>query len=256
MAPRPRAKSLKSAGKGPVEDKRLLPRRTLGLALILGATLCLSTCGLDVVSYYQTPGFTYIGNGFTLTHNTANSDSNFLGYDIYYHAYQTQTLADTARTTIETAISSTSSTPQSVLSSMTSSGFVKIYKASAPTVSPTPLCKVTSPATAVNFNFLMDSTSIATNWYYTASTDSASTRVYVVRALPTATSNSFNYTYGTNDPDSTGMTAGVTAGGIVYLVFFAVAYGYDIGTLSSIYSFPTSLLQSIAYALPPNQNQS
>jgi hypothetical protein len=206
------------------------------------------------VTYYQAPAFTYAGYAITLTHNTANTASTFLGYNIYYHAYQTQTLADTARQTIESAISSSSSTPQSVLASMTNQGFVEIYNASTPTVSPTPLCSVSSSAatTAVNFNFLMDNTSIATNWYYTASTDSSSTHHYVVRALPTVVApyNSFNYTYQTSDSDYASTNNAVTAGGIVYLVFFAVAYGYDISTLSSIYSFPTSLWQSIAYTLP------
>jgi hypothetical protein len=228
-------------------------------ALILGTTLCLSTCGLDVVSYYQAPIFTYVSNAFTLTHNTANADSNFLGYNIYYHAYQTQALADTARQAIETATGTTSSTPQSVLSSMTSAGFVLMYPAwasGATAVSPTPLCKVTNPTSVVNFNFIMDSSSQATNWYYTASTDSSSTHVYVVRALTSVNPpyNSFNYTYQTSDTDYTSTTNAVSAGGTVWLVFFAVAYGYDINTLSSIYSFPTSFWASIQYTLPTKQS--
>jgi hypothetical protein len=197
-------------------------------------------------------------NAFTLTHNTANNTATFLGYDIYYHAYQTQTPADTARQLIESATYSTSSTPQSVLASMTSAGFIKIYNASAPTVAPTPLCGVSGSNinTGVSFNFLMDSTSIATNWYYTISTDSSSTHHYIVRALPTVTppNNSFNYSYQSGDADYTPTNNAVTPGGTVYLVFFAVAYGYDISTLSSFFSLPTSLGASIPYTLPTQQS--
>lgn len=224
--------------------------RISALALLLFTTLWLSTCGLEVVSYYGDPGFASAGsNAFTLTHNTANSDY-FLGYDVYYRAYQTSTLADTARVTIESAISSSSSTPESVISQMTSAGFVKMYLASSPLSPPTPLCSVSSSylSTAVKFNFTMDSSTA--NWYYTNSTDSGSTKVYVVRGLGTSTNNSFSYKYVSGDADYTLSNNAVTSGQTVYLVFFAVAYGYNISSLTSIYSVPTSLYTTMSYTLP------
>jgi hypothetical protein len=241
---RGRGKSLKKAGEG----RRRFLRHVPCLAFVIALSLCLSTCGLEVVSYYGDPGFAYVGNAFTVTHNTANTE-NFLGYDVYYHAYQTETLADTARATIESAISSSSSTPESVLTKMTSAGFVKIYNALTPTVSPTPLCKVSTTSSAVKFTFTMDSST--TNWYYNSTDASLSGQtIEVVRGLGTTTDSSFNDSYLASNSDYSYSTAAVTSGGTVYLVFFAIAYGYDISSLSSIYSFPTSLYQTISYTIP------
>lgn len=225
-------------------------RRILGLALAL-ACLGLAGCGLETVSYYGDPGFYYSGNVLTVTHNTSNNDGNFLGYDIYYRAYPSSTTADTARAAIESAISSTSATPESVISQMKSAGFVKMYLGSSPTSAPTPLIKVASGdlSSAVKYNFTFLNSSSSTNWYYAASSDS-STQYEVVRGLGLKSYNSFNYPYQIGDTDYSSSNVAVSSKGTVYLVFFAVAYGYDISKLSSTYSFPAALYETISYSLP------
>jgi hypothetical protein len=244
MATKP-ARPENGAGEGalPLLRKRLLAALGVGLAC-----LCLSTCGLEDISYYESPSFIYGSNILTLTHNTSNVE-NFLGYDVYYRAYQTEALANTARATIESAIGTSGSTPDSVISTMTTNKFVKMYLASTPTVAPTPLCKVASPSSSIAFNFLLDKSTA--NWYFTTSTDSSSTPTYVVRGLGRSSNNSFNYGYLTSDStDYSYSTDAIESGDTVYLVFFAVGYGYDFDKLAAKYSFPVSLYETVAYTLP------
>ena len=51
------------------------------------------------------------------------------GYQIYYRVFDTQTAADASRTAIETAISSSTATPESSLASLQSAGYVTIAAA-------------------------------------------------------------------------------------------------------------------------------
>jgi hypothetical protein len=212
--------------------------------------LFLSGCGLETVAYYSPPYFQNAGQVITLTHNPQNSDSNFLGYDIYYRAYYSYDEANAARIAIENATSSTSSTPESVLSQMTNAGFKKIYAYSNPQTPPTPLLTISS-ATTFNIQMLNNASSTnTTNWYYTSNTSASQTQI--VRGIGLATNNSFNYQYVIPDADY-GSTTGnpVLSGGTVYFVFFAVAYGYNFSTLSAIYSFPQSLYSYIQYGPLP-----
>jgi hypothetical protein len=185
----------------------------------------------------------------TLTHNPANSDSNFLGYDVYYRAYGTLADADTARISIENAANLTTSTPEGVLSQMTSLGFKKIYLYPNYSVPPTPLFSGSTTYTIQTIGG-----TISTNWYYV--TTSSAVHIQIIRA--TGNSNvpydSFNYQYGIGDSDYASTTMGVTAGNPVFIVAFAVAYGFDFTKLTPIYSFPASLYQEIGgssgYQLP------
>jgi hypothetical protein len=222
-------------------------RALLRLALaVLGPLPWLCACGLESVNYYSPPDFQYAGNIITLRHNSDNGDSSFLGYDIYYRAYYSLAEADSARSSIESATNSTTSTPESVLSKMTSElGFKKIYLASAPTDEPKPLFK---DGARIHYIYLPKDSS-TTNWYYV--TNSSSDHVEIVRS--TGYGDSFNEAYKINDADYGSTTNGVNHG-TVYIVAFALAYGYDFSKLASIYSFPASLYQPIGgssgYTLP------
>ena len=106
---------------------------------------------------------------------------------------------------------------------------------------------MSAPSNPITFNFLLDKST--KNWYFTTTGSSAQT--YVVRGLSRAINNSFNDSYLTSDAtDYSSSTDAVMSGGTVYLVFFAVGYGYDISKLTAKYSFPVSLNQTIAYTLP------
>jgi len=210
---------------------------TIWLILVF-PLLTLTGCGIDQnLVYYSPPGFVPGGgNIVTLTHNSSNVDS-FLGYDIYYRAYSILNDADSARVAIENASNLTTATPEGVLSQLTSKGFKKIYLASNPSVSPTPLL---SGATTYTIQILQ-----ATNWYYTS--DVASTQNYLIRGIGSL-GKSFNDTYLAADPD-TSTASDLVTGSTIYIVAFAVAYGYDFTKLTSIYSLPASLYQEIVFTL-------
>jgi hypothetical protein len=223
----------------------------IALLAIVGFTFFYDGCGLETVTYYSPPSFSYGSNILTLTHNSANSNA-FLGYDIYYRAYYSLPEADAARQNIENLTASVSSTPESILTQMTSTGFKKIYLASNPLTAPIPLFPVAS-GTTPTFTIQMPNTSQSTNWYFIVSTDASNnpTETEIVRGIGISTNNSFNYQYAVGDLDYGSTTGSVTAGSIVNLVFFAVAYGYDFTKLTSVYSFPQSLYISIQYGNLP-----
>jgi hypothetical protein len=236
------------SGQGEGEEGRHKRRPRIAHFIVICATLAFpmlifSGCGLETVAYYSPPYFLNAGQVITLTHNPQNSDSNFLGYDIYYRAYYSASDADTARNAIENTTNSTSSTPESVLLQMTNTGFKKIYAYLTPQTPPTPLFAVSS---ATTFNIQMSRSSSA-NWYY--NTDTPQTEI--VRGIGLAANNSFNYQYLDGDVDYGSKGYSVQSGGTVYFVFFAVAYGYDFSRLSAIYSFPQSLYSSIQYGPLP-----
>jgi hypothetical protein len=237
-----------SVGRGKGTSPSGFPLR-LNLAVILAiSTLAFNGCGIENgVTYYSPPDFAYAGNLITLRHNSDNSDSSFLGYDIYYRAYYTLAEANTARSSIESATNSTASTPESVLSLLSSSGFRKINLASAPTVTQTPLLKE-GPST---YYFSLSNDSPTTNWYYSTN-EAPATHIQIVRG--TGYGESFNEPYLVGDIDYGSTENGIGSGVAVYIDAFAVAYGYNFSSLASIYSFPASLYQPIGgsngYALP------
>jgi hypothetical protein len=237
-------------GEGGTPSRRPSPGSPLALFLALAfPLLTLCGCGLESLVYYSPPGFVLGGgNIITLSHNTSNID-NFIGYDIYYRAYSTLTDATNARTTIENASNVTTSTPEGVLAQLTGiQGYKKMFLASTPTVAPTPLLSGASTYTIQLTN--------TENWYYYS--DVVPSHIALVRG--TGSGESFNATYSigvspaTTDytsPDNSSRSSGQS----VFIVAFAVAYGYDFTKLLSIYSFPASLNQVLwdkdnGYQLP------
>jgi hypothetical protein len=210
---------------------------------------CINSCGLEDVSYYSQPSFTYGGNIITLVHNTSNI-TNFDGYDIYYRAYQLQDAAETARQSIESAASSTSSTAESVIAQLTTQKFKKMYLYNPETkisTETTPLLTVANSSSSVSFT-IQPSNSSSEYWYYKNSSDATAKKYYVARG--TGSGESFSAAYNAGDSDYSNTTGAITSGKTVYLVFFAVAYGFDMGNLVTIYGMPTSLSQPVEYTLP------
>jgi len=250
------------------------------LALVVSSVvviLSLTTCGIETVTTLQPPLFTNPSNNLlSLTHNTSNSDSNSLkGYEIYYRAFQTQTNADAARTAIEQATATTTSSPETVLALMVSSGFTRMYDANgydgANGTRPLFYVSASEITTAVTYQLYLDSSSSSSpnvtltlsggssplystgfsSWYFTRSVAIPTTwHVSISRSISTSGSPmSFESMYAPTDVDYNGPGQG--GGSSLYFVFFAVAYGLDTssGSFSFLYSFPTSLYTSIQYIL-------
>jgi hypothetical protein len=246
---------------------------------IFSALTCLSltTCGLETVTTFQPPSFIYSGqNQLILTHNTVNNGSSMKGYEIFYRAFDNAQAALTARTTIETAASSVSATPDSCVGLLRSTGFSPIfdtYGNDGPNnLEPLFTVLPSEVNTAVSYTIWLDSSlppstvgdsaqpvqnpapnnQTVAYWYYTRSTLSTSVHVGITRSASTSSlPKSFESNYGLSDSDYAGSGAGSNS--TIYFVFFAVAYGIDPSSATSfnpIYSLPVTLYTSFQYTLP------
>jgi hypothetical protein len=232
---------------------RLRLQAYLVAACVLSVTL--STCGIEAsVTIYSTPGFSSSGNNaILLTHNTANSETGFLGYEIYYRAFDEENAALSARVAIQDAAALTTATPESCNAQLKAKGFSRIFDDNGED-GPNgnrPLFAIDSSetaTTAVSFDILLDNTMSTANWYYKRST-APDTKV-ISRSISTAGSAvSFESKYSSSDADYASGTKSDT----IYFVFFAVAYGVDTvhsGSFGNIYSLPISLYKEFPYTLP------
>jgi hypothetical protein len=205
-----------------------------GLALLAAAAciLALAGCGLETTIYYDKPTFINNGSSFILTHNTANTDSSFHGYELYYRVYDDSSKAATDLAFINSMQDTSSYSPITAFSSLTGSrGFVRLRDVDN---NDFPLFPIAVPSVATKFIILPDNSSTSVNWSYT--TDPVTTETELLRY----NGDSFNSVYATGDTDFSGTT--VQLGNTVYIVMFAVAYGFDFSSTSSttIYSFPVA----------------
>jgi hypothetical protein len=225
----------------------------------LAVPLSLTTCGIETITIFSPPSFTQTGaNQITLVHNTANGDSSFSGYEIYYRAFDDQAAADSARGKIETAASLITATPEYCNSLLASLGFTRMYDANGNDgiAGTRPLFVITAAdrATAVQFDLILDASSSGSppsaTWYYTRK-DSPTNQIRVTRSISTLGQPvSFEGSY---SPGSDYSGAGAASGQGIYFVFFAVAYGLNVSSsaFANSYSLPASLYQSaLVYYIP------
>jgi hypothetical protein len=228
-------------------ERPLLSVSLSRLSATLAATLALCSCGLETVTYFTAPSFVSLGSTLKLTHSIENTDSDFIGYDIFYRAYRDQSKASDDKSTIDNLIGQSTATPQSTLQQIKNLGFQMIRLSTNPSIDQLPLFRVTAKSTQVYYLISINLLNQAGDWYYTVSTDpSSSAGIGIVRS----TESSFNSLYAATDKDYNGLAKdGTTAdsspslsGDTVYFVFYAIAYGYDISKpTAGIYSMPASL---------------
>lgn len=252
--PRNSRKTRNRAGKGRPSPALKRPA-WLGIALL--AALALSSCGLESSTYYYTPSFTFSGTSgpIVLQHNTANTDSSFLGYEVYYRVYYNDSngdgydAADADYVMISSTVQNTDVyTPTTALNKLKAQGFVRLL---SDTDYETYFHTTSSSST--KFTIQLDNS--VRNWYFTDSSDSTSTQTAIYRN--TGSSDvSFNTTYTSGDDDYDSSTT-IGSGKEIYIVMFAVAYGFDLSSSGAIYSLPvvcsnTSTGSGIfpVYALP------
>lgn len=194
-------------------------------ALILAAAALLSSCGLETVTIYDSPGFSDVTGILTLTHDTSNdSESSFLGYEIYYRAYDSTDKANTDRTAIEAAIDLDSATPDSCMSKLESLNYRRMTNASGSDERP-------------RFRRTIFSSDSLYIYYGPLGWDIENVDV-VGDDIRRWTKDSFNSAYVSGDEDYAG-TDDLTNENTVYFVFFAVAYGVDFATsFNEILSYP------------------
>jgi hypothetical protein len=239
----------------------------LCLAALVISCLWLGGCGLETVSVLSQPGFSSPSSTqLIVTHNLVNNLNNFRGYEIYYRGYYDQASAQSARNQIENATGQLSATPESMLSTLVSQGFTRIFDSNGNDGNNgiRPIFEVTTAeqtaSTALEFDIYLvlqnaQTPPQYTNWYYIKSTDS-STQNQITRSLSTpgpSTTVSFQSSYSPGvDFTGSSLGAGASSGQTIYFVFFAVTYGVAVNSasFSASYSLPVSLYKEIPYTLP------
>jgi len=206
------------------------------------AILLLFSCGLPTSDYlYRPADFSASGNNpVRLEHDTRNIDDSviktlFKGYDIYYRIFDDET--DAQSSSAKLSIELTSGNIAQVASS---EGYYVLVKDNDD--DSVPLIPV-SDNTYRFFDLHLNSES---RWTITAGENNI-TLYYILRNKSDSATEDFFLTdkYESNDHDYAG--SGISEGGSVHIVFFAVAYGISSSSIGSeIYSDPI-VLEPIQY---------
>jgi len=198
------------------------------------------SCGLPTADYlYPTNGFSQIGaNLITLYHNSSNSynDNGFLGYDIYYRAFESFTEAEASYQFLARTLTSSNFASVSIQE--------KYY----------PLLKKNAAGSDFDYSVLLPYATCESNKYeyfalnmrggasWTISGESASTELSKVvrnKGDGSSVTNSEFYLssqYNPGDRDYSGTTSNPSQ---VFFVFLAVAVGNSNSTIGvQIYSDP------------------
>ena len=205
-------------------------------------TTAIAGCGLESSIYYAPPNFHVDGSGpIFLTHNTANIDGSFLGYDVYYRVYHDSDAAASDLSLGATLSDTNNYTPISALNKLVVMGFTRMHYLESENILNTnsPLLRVANVIQQSQYTVQVN---VLPNWYYTVSDDGDTTKTPLVRNTSTPGSlASFNSQYSIGNADYADKTNVPEAHQTVYIVMFAVAYGFDINSTSSsstILSFP------------------
>jgi len=205
---------------------------------VMFAFLLLFSCGLPTSDYLYPPAnFSALGDSpVQLVHDTRNIDIDelFKGYDIYYRIFDSQEKANESSTKLSSELTS-----GNIAQVASSEGYYVLVKDNDD--DSVPLIPV-SDNTYRFFDLHLNSES---RWTITAGENNI-TLYYILRNKSDSATEDFFLTdkYESNDHDYAG--SGISEGGSVHIVFFAVAYGIS-SSLSEIYSDPI-VLEPIPYA--------
>jgi hypothetical protein len=225
---------------------RPLALASLSAVSALAASLC--SCGIETVQIYSAPSLVDSGGSLTLTHDSDNAiDGTFLGYEIYYHIYDDSVdnakKATDDRKAVESLAAQESSTPDACIEKLSSLGFKRLKDANG--LDGRPIFAIASDSVfTIGFPPNED-------WYYYGASSPA-THHEVTRWI-SEPSDIVSFVssagYAPSDSDYTGSSM---TGGTIHVVFFAVAYGFDITTLSTIESLPASTYTEISLYVVPS----
>jgi hypothetical protein len=206
------------------------------LAAGLAFSPSLASCGLETVRVYSAPSLSSSGGLVTLTHNAANDAdaASFLGYEVYYRAYQDSAAASADISTLAAFIGADSVTPESCISKLESMKFHRFYNYLGQDARP-----LFNVDIATSFNIFLDQSNI-TGWYVDEFSKTPIDTSPICRAISSSDSAApFNSTYESTDADYSGSTI---SSGTLYFAFYAIAYGVDFASsFKEIYSLPASI---------------
>jgi hypothetical protein len=204
------------------------------------------SCGLPTSEYLFSPiDFSYTGSNLSLRHDEHNIDGTglFKGYEIYYRLFQNP---DDAKDSLSSALKLASNYPNSpntfMQMAVTSLSFRRMLQitsvpGSSNVIDSRPLIPV-SDNSVIQFDLSMNTWSIDLNGSVVKVARNNGTTLANLADFSLSTCyNSTNLDYsGADSPDS------------VYIVLFAVAYGYSATSFSDVFSTPVFIPNSIENA--------
>jgi len=236
-------------GEGKEKGIRFLLQPIAAL-LIINIYIIMTSCGLPTTDYLYTPkGFSSEGGALVLEHDTKNIDelsSIFLGYEIYYRIFDDEVAAGDSRNLISSMKSS------NIIQTANNYKYfpLKHRKKSESgwySLEISPLIKVSSNTyTKYYLNMKPQET-----WTLTYEDSEIVIDSIVRNRSDTASSAEIadadfclSSGYQVNDRDYAGSSSSPD---IVYIVFFAFAYGFDTSTMRNVYSDPFILDDPVEY---------
>lgn len=209
----------------------LFTQKLCQISSFIYALATIVSCGLPTVAYLYPPAeFAVTDTELTIRNNPNNyeasegTDQTFLGIDIYYRVYQSQSSAETALTSLERLADLYEDKPSQFESVVRGSGYS--FRSLKREDDSTPLLSIDSDDIA---NYYLRFTSLSNPWHLV---DNQGTPIdKVLRNFDgSGTSSSPQFEAGefhSGDPDYVG-SGSPSATSTVYVVFFAVSYGQDV----------------------------
>lgn len=216
-------------------------------SFLIVACVLISSCGLPKTLYLSPPDFSSSGdNLLVLTHTIDNYDASeglnqsFKGYEIYYKAYASYSLAENAVASLQTSMSTYSSNPTQFMNIADDLGFVRIRREST---SAKPLITIAAPDSDAWAQVQIPSVLDSRDWELTTTNPSSASPIPVFRSILDQTRWSFYDTRNFHEGDAD--YSGASDPSNLHFVFFAVAYGKDPeATWQDIYSLPDTITVS------------
>jgi hypothetical protein len=212
------------------------------LPLCLGLALCGLSCGLEDYPYlYPASTSTSANTTLTFSHNTANDNAYFLGYEVYYRIYDgsasgASAVASTDGAYIESNWNSV--TPDVILARLKAKGYVRLVRLDR---SVSPLVLISSPGSSASVQLSLDANGLG---YLFVGGSLYST--FTVRRNAYDSSGSAYRTFGdfTKGSDCNYEATGGTTSASVSNAFvkaYVFAYGLNSSNLNTVVSRPSLL---------------
>jgi hypothetical protein len=223
------------------------PKSRWGGAASLFLPLCLflaagaASCGLEDYPYlYPASASTSANTTLTFSHNTANDNAYFLGYEVYYRIYDgtasgASAVASTDGAYIESSWDSV--TPDVILARLKAKGYVRLVRLDR---SVSPLVPISSPSSSASVQLSLDS--IGLGYLFVGSSSSS----FTVRRNAYDSSGNAYRTFGdfTKSSDCNYDATGGNSHASVSYAFvraYAFAYGLNSSSLNTVVSRPSLL---------------
>ena len=209
-----------------------------------------ASCGLYTYIFSLYPPISFDDKGSNLLelyHNLSNNDGadqEFLGYEIFYRAYDDPAIANDDAVLLNNAVDNYENNPDGFMNYTEGLGFLRLRKKTDSTDNP-PLVIISDSSPELYYLELNS----GSDWVISPDQSITSDDIVLVRSisLDYTTRRSF-YTatnYRKGDADYEGESSPKT----VFFVFFATAFGTDTTSFTNIYSLPKVIDSIIEYNL-------